>query len=384
MKKRIFRWIVLILVAGGAVLIVRYYTKPDPIEVAVKPVSRGLVERSVANTRAGTVKACRRARLSPALGGQIAKLPVKEGEPVKAGQLLLELWNKDLIAQAVLADREVETAGAQAQSVCLQAGVADRESARLNKLFKTGAASEDQTDRAVTRAASLRADCKAARASMAMSRAKVALARANLDRTRLTAPFDGVVAEIHGELNEFVTPSPVGVATLPTIDLIESDCYYVTAPIDEVDAANIRVGMTARITLDAFGDRNFPGTVRRIATYVLDLEKQARTVDIEVSFANPSDMPTLLAGYSADVEVVLETRADVFRVPTESVLEGPRVFVFDVRTGMLAERKLKVGISNWTYTEIISGLHDGESVVTTVDRPGLADGVAAVTMKEGT
>ena len=124
-------WIVLALVAlaGGAAYWT--YTRPDPVAVAVRPVSRGLVERTVANTRAGTVKACRRAKLSPSIGGQIANLPVKKGDRVKEGDLLLELWNKDLAAQVLLAEREVTATRAKAQSVCSRVEAAVNNADRL-------------------------------------------------------------------------------------------------------------------------------------------------------------------------------------------------------------------------------------------------------------
>ena len=73
-----------------------YWSKPKPVLVNVQTVERGTVQSSVSNTRAGTVKACRRAKLSPAIGGVIAELPIKQGDRVKSGQLLLALWNDDL------------------------------------------------------------------------------------------------------------------------------------------------------------------------------------------------------------------------------------------------------------------------------------------------
>ena len=82
------------------------------------------------------------------------------------------------------------------------------------------------------------------------------------------------------------------------------------------------------MTLDAFGERRFEGRVRRIADYVLDVEKQARTVDVEVEFVDPEDIEQLLAGYSADVEIILDVRKDTLRIPTEAVIDGDRVYVF--------------------------------------------------------
>ena len=88
--RRAVRWIILIVIIGGIGYFIWRETRPEPVEVLVSSVVRGTVEKTVANTRAGTVKACRRAKLTPSIGGQIAKLPVKEGDQVKTGQLLLE------------------------------------------------------------------------------------------------------------------------------------------------------------------------------------------------------------------------------------------------------------------------------------------------------
>jgi HlyD family secretion protein len=378
MGKRSVRAIVTLVLLAGAGASTWYLTRPAPVAVQLATVERGPVEETVANTRAGTVTACRRARLSPSIGGQIARLEAREGDRVEAGQLLLELWNQDLRAELELADSEVQVAKARGESACLSAEVAQREADRLTRLRKTGAASVDQTDRAQTEAKANRAECAAARAEALVSAARVRVAAAKLERTRLLAPFAGVVAEINGELNEFVTPSPIGIPTPPAVDLVDNTCFYVSAPIDEVDASQVATGLQARISLDAFRDQSFQGRVRRVADYVLDLEKQARTVDVEVEFINPEDLERLLAGYSADVEVVLDARADTLRIPTESVLEEKRVYVFQPETGLLESRDIRIGMANWDHTEVLSGLGAGERVVTSVDRAGVEDGARAV------
>ncbi len=382
MNRRYIRWIVLVLVIAAAAVIVWFLTRPEPVEVVVKPVDRGIVEQTVANTRAGTVKACRRAKLSPSIGGQIAKLSIHEGDTVKQGDLLLEIWNQDLVAEVQLAQSEAEAARARARAACLKAEVSQREANRLVKLHDKGVASEEQTDKAVTEAKALGADCNAAKASILMSQARIGVVKANLDRTRLIAPFDGVVAEINGELSEFVTPSPIGIATPPVVDLIDNTCFYITAPIDEVDVPKIAPGMTARVSLDAFGDRSFPGKVRRVAPYVLDREKQARTVDVEVEFTLPEDIRKMLAGYSADVEIILDVRQNTLRIPTTAVLDGDRVFVYLPGDKVIKARTFKSGISNWYYTEVISGLKPDEQVVINVDGAGMKDNAAAVISKE--
>lgn len=374
---RLLRWMLALLVVAGIAVLIWQKTRPKPVEVVVKSVVRGMIEKTVANTRAGTVNACRRAKLSPSIGGQIAHLPIHEGDQVKAGSLLLEIWNEDLKAQLVLAEREVAVAKAQANGTCLSAAEASRQAKRAEQLLRSKVDSAEQADRAITQAKSLQAQCQASRASILMGQARISVAQANLSRTRLIAPFDGVVAKIEGELNEFVTPSPVGVPTPPTVDLIENNCYYVSAPIDEVDAAEVRVGMDTRISLDAFRGKQFTGTVRRISPYVLDVEKQARTVDIEAAFANKDDFINLLAGYSADVEIIISTRADTLKIPTEAILDGKNVFVYAASEKKVHKVEIQTGLANWAFSEVLKGLKEDQLVVVNVDKPGLADGVAA-------
>lgn len=375
---RPLRRISFLIIAAGALGFAYYYlSREDPVEVLVTPAGHGTVENTVANTRAGTVKACRRARMAPPTGGQIARLAVREGARVEAGDILLELWNEDLTARLALARSEAKASRDSAEQACLIADEAERTAQRQVDLKKKGLASEENVDQALTRAKASRASCNAARARAEVSRAQITVARAELERTQLKAPFEGTVAEVNGEIGEFVTPSPTGIAIPPAVDLIDDSCLYISAPIDEVDAPAIRAGMDARIVLDAFQDRSFPGIVQRIAPYVLEVEKQARTVDVEAVFANPEDFRPMLPGYSADLEVIIDRHEDVVRIPTEALLEGGRVFIYLPDEQRLVERRVETGLSNWEYTEITTGLRDGELVVTSVDREGVTDGALA-------
>ena len=363
----------LVVVAGG---VAWFLTRPKPVAVTFVAVERGPVTATVANTRAGTVDACRRAGLSPALGGQIANLPVADGDRVEQGQLLLELWNEDIKAELELSERDARASRSRAREACVIAAVAKRDSARLMTLREQRLASEEAADQAVGKAESTAAACAAANDTAHAEEARIDVTRARLQRTQLYAPFGGVIAEINGELGEFVTPSPVGIPTPPTVDLIDASCLYVSAPIDEVDAPRVAAGLPARISLDAFPDRAFPGHVRRVAPYVLDQEKQARTVEIEAEFDDP-EKAGLLAGYSADVEVVLDRRDDVLRIPTSVILPDDTVLVFDEATQTLEAQKIERGVSNWEYTEVASGLTAGQRVVSSIDRDGVVAGAAA-------
>jgi HlyD family secretion protein len=349
--------------------------RPEPITVEVVEVGRGTVAETVTNTRAGTVKACQRAKLAPPAGGQIARLPVKKGDRVEAGQVLLELWNDDIRAQLAVTERDAAAARARREEACVSARVARRESNRLASLVERKLVSTELAERAEGEADAREAACRAAAEQVRVSESRIDAARATLERTLLRAPFAGTVAEINGEIGEFVTPSPVGIPTPPAVDVVDTSCIYITAPIDEVDAPRVREGMPARVTLDAFRDRSFKAHVRRVAPYVIDTEKQARTVEVEAEIDELGDA-LLLPGYSADVEVILAERADVLRVPTRALIEGKRIYVLE--DGIVHSRDVTTGIGNWEYTEVTVGLDAGARVVVSIDREGLADGVPAV------
>lgn len=355
-----------------------YYSRPVPIEVRLHEVDRGAVRASVSNTRVGTIKACERAQMSASAPGQVASINVAEGSRVSAGQVLLEIWNNDRRAELKLAEAEASAARARSNEVCAIAAGAEREADRLRQLKKQKLISEESVDKAVTDAESRRAGCEAGLAATRVSAAQIGVAREALERTLLRAPFDGIVAEVDVRLGEYLTPSPPGIATLPAIDLINPACVYVAAPIDEVDAPAIRKGMPVCVSLDAFPDAFCDAQVTRIAPYILDIEKQARTVEVEVEIGDPQAATALLPGYSADIEVLIETRSNAIRVPSEAIVENQSLWVYDSTSSLIGQREVKLGIANWEFTEIIAGLSEGEIIVLSTGRAGIGEGVLVI------
>ncbi|WP_341501407.1 efflux RND transporter periplasmic adaptor subunit [Gallaecimonas sp. GXIMD4217] len=364
----------LVLLAVLAALFAYLWLKPEPpLELPLGQVQQGRVEALVANTRAGTVKACRRAYLSLSIGGPIDRLTVTEGDRVEQGQLMLALWQDDLKAALAQAEAAIEASARRIDQQCLLASFADREVARVEGLMARKLASPQQLDDAQTRAKAQHAACEAARAEQRQALANRRLVQAQLTKSELRAPFAGVVAEVNGEVGEYLIPSPPGVATLPAIDLIDDGCLYVSAPIDEVDAARIGLGQAVHVTLDAFPGRRFAGQVRRIAPYVLDLEKQARTVAVEVTLLDgPEDQP-LLVGYSADVEIVTATVDDGLWVPAEALLPDDSLYRVDSQ-GRLEQVQVQTGLRNWQQVVITGGLARGELILLRPNDPAVAPG----------
>jgi HlyD family secretion protein len=192
----------------------------------------------------------------------------------------------------------------------------------------------------------------------------------------IRAPFDGVIAELTGEVGEWITPSPPLLTAPAVVDIIDLNSNFVSAPMDEVDSAAISPGQRAVVTVDSRPGETYPGVVLRVAPYVLDVEAQNRTVEVEVEFDDAALAATLLPGTSADIEIVLEVHSGVLRIPTSAVRDGRSVLLPE--DGVLVEREIEIGLKNWDHAEVVRGLKEGESVVVSLDRVEVKAGARIV------
>jgi len=218
--------------------------------------------------------------------------------------------------------------------------------------------------------------CKQSHAEIVRARSMIHEAKAELAKTVLTAPFDGVIAELDVEVGELTTPSPPALSVPPVLDLIDPSSLYISAPMDEVDSSKIHEGQPVRVTLDPFPGQQYEGHVRHMASYVLDVEEQNRTVEIEVELDDHAFASTLLPGTSADVEVILSVKNNVLRIPPSVLFEGQNVFV--VEQDRLSIRSVEIGMRNWDFVEVLSGISEHDRVVTSLDEEGLEEGLPVV------
>jgi HlyD family secretion protein len=369
-------WIVAVIALIALIVVLRSTVfAPDEVEVRVAAAGRGVVEETVTNTRAGTVKVRRRAQLSPQIGGLVVALPHREGDRVRAGDLLVALDSRAQRAELHSARTTVAAARARADEACLAAELAEKELERVAALHLQGIASDQSLDVLASDRDRSRAGCAAAVAAVGQAESRVAAAAVQLEFTELRAPFAGTVAELSTEVGEYITPSPPGLPIPPVIDLLDPASIYISAPIDEVDAERVEIGQKVRVTVDSRPDQVFSGELTRIAPFVLDVLEQNRTVEIEVEPAEPERMAGVLPGTSADAEVILDRRDDALRVPASSVAEGGGVLV--LANGVLEPRVIEVGLRNWRFAEVLSGLEAGELVVVARNSPDIKEGARA-------
>jgi HlyD family secretion protein len=376
-RRRILIFLALAVIVTAARLTL---FRTTPVPVTVFRVATGRVEETVTNSKAGTVKTRREASLSPEMGGRIDQLPVKKGDRVQKGQLLLRLAPADMAAEQALQARALDAVRAAEREACEHAAQSAREAKRMARLAEDKIVSTELREKADAESQMALASCEAARARIHQAEAALTRAGVTLDKTELRAPFAGVVVEITADLGEWIMPSPPGLPMPAVLHLMDTDAIYVSAPLDEVDVSKVKAGLPVRVTMDAYSGRSFPGRVTRVAPYVVDVQQQSRTFEVEVELQDQAFARTLPPGISADVEVVLDGHDGVLRIPAYALLEGGKALV--LRDGKLVAVPVQVGLRNWEFAEVKQGLAPGDSVVVSLDRAEVKEGVAAVSTGE--
>jgi len=366
MKGRARWW----LMAAGAVVLVVVLRltacRPHSIEVEVVTVARGPVEDAVTNSQAGTVKARLRARVGAERAGRVAAIPHREGSRVRRGETMLSLDRSTAETQLEVARRDLEGATAAAAATRAAATLAAQQYDRTAALFRDSLVSQGEMDQAKSRLESADAEQTRAEAGERRARSAVRLAQDELDHLRVLAPFDGIVSQRMVEVGESVIPGQ------PVLEVVSLSRLYVSAPIDEIDIGRVREGLPARVTLDPYRGRVWQGVVTRVSPVVNDVREQNRTLEVEVEMTPDPNAPQPKPGTSADVEIVLDRRDRVLRVPTNAVIEGKRVLVLE--RGSAVSRDVKTGLRNWDWTEITDGLREGEAVITSLEKQGVKAG----------
>ena len=337
------------------------------VEVEAVAAAMGPVEDVVVNSEAGTVMSRSRANLGVEAVGRVAEIPRREGSTVKAGDLLLRLESTTERTRLLAARRAADVHRASLASARAAADLARKTTERVTSLHARGLASQAQLDEARAQAQGADADARAAEARLRSAEAAVRLAQDDLTHAEIRAPYDGTIAHRRVEIGEEVSPGQ------PLLELVSLGSIYVSAPIDERDAGRLEVGLPVRITVDTYPGMVWSSRLTRISPVIETAEEQNRTQEVEADVPADSTRPRPKPGLTADVEIVLDRRARVLRVPTFAVVDGQRVFVVDRNRAVT--RTVTIGLRSWEWSEVLSGLREGERVVTTLDRPGLREGV---------
>ena len=367
------------MLLGGAFLYMRGRSGVPVQTVVATPVSSGgggaAEAGSVSVTANGYVVARTRASVAAKVPGRLASLAVDEGTAVRRGEVIARLENADY--DAAVAEARANLAAARAQLVEAESerDQSRRDASRVQRIREAGRdlLSEQEAEVAESRAAQSAARASSAQARIAAARAALRFAEANLENTYIRAPFTGTVLRKEAEVGEVVAPSVGGGLTRgAVVTMADLTTLEVEVDVNEAYIARVRHEQPARITLDAYPDTSFRGSVRQV---VPTADRQRATVQVKVAIVDRD--PRILPEMGARVDFVEPARTDSaqapaaasgtprFRLPVAALREvGGRSVVWLVRDGRLESREVQAGPASGGYREVTRGLSGGELVLT--------------------
>ncbi|MFZ5633193.1 MAG: efflux RND transporter periplasmic adaptor subunit [Bacillota bacterium] len=320
----------------------------QPVEVASVMSRPFSDELSVA----GMVTPFMEANLSPKVTGRVSAVNVNVGQRVKQGETLLTIDQTDYFTALKQAGASLESARANA----IQAETA-YENAKINyqrheDLFKQGAVSKSQLESAKGQLAAAESGYKANQAQIILYQALLEKARSDYSNTEVKAPFPGVVAK------RLVDPGEMVSQQTPVFTLIQDEPLLVKVNLPENVVTRVSIGQQVDINVAATG-RTYKGTVSTLAPQA-DQQTRAFASEIKLADAGREVKPGMVANLIIKVKQV----ESALVVPTDALLDeegGSGVFV--VENGVARHRKVTTGMVGQGYTQVLSGLQQGEAVV---------------------
>ena len=376
-----------ILIIGGVVVVVvvlvlvNILKKEKGTAVDVEKITRGTIMQKV--TGSGQIRPEVQVKISARVAGKILKLYAEEGDRVKKGQLLVKLDQEQY--QAALERAESTKLSMRANEKKLKSDLI-----RAKNLHEQGLMSEAEFE-------AVQASHEAAESNTRQAQASVKEAKDALAKTRLHADMDGTVSMLNKEEGEIA----LGAQFQEDVIMIVADLTKMEAAIeiDENDVVNVSMGDTAEVEIDAFADTTFKGVVTKIANSatVKGLGTQEQVTNFEVTVALFDYNEKFRPGMSTTVDIITETRDDVLKVPIQAVTVRPKdklekkpgveehpesesseeegttskdkkpemiEVVFCVEDNKAVSKPVKLGISDDTHYMVISGVEEGDEVIT--------------------
>ncbi|MCH8147208.1 MAG: efflux RND transporter periplasmic adaptor subunit [Planctomycetes bacterium] len=340
----------------------------------------------------GDVEAVLEVEISSEIVSKIIEMPVEEGDPVKAGDLLCRLDDKNLLADVESGEARVAQLGASIKQAEADVEKADRDVARQAALSESNATSDIELRDTVTRRKKFRAVLEMRQHELSQSEAFLKRAREDLKKTVITSPIDGVISRLNAKQGEVVVTGTMNNAGTVIMSISDLSSMQVRARVDEVDVPLVKAGQTGRVYLQSDPDVPVPARVVRVSP------KGSRAsgrdvVTFEALLEVLSTEERIKPGMTANVEIEVDRRDDAVTVPVEAVVHRMRrdlpekvVEAFDrsqeglniserVRRGQYIKviyvmedevarvRLIDTGIADTRLVEIEDGIELGDSVI---------------------
>lgn len=368
--------------------------KAEIISVQTEKVEKRNITQTVAAT--GKINPEFKVVITPEVTGEIVQLPVKEGDYVKKGQLLIRIKGDQYQAQKQRLEANLQASEANLKMSKAELDKVESDYNRVKELNSKGLSSDSEFETAKSNYLSTKASYEAAQANVLQSKAQLREVLETLYKTTIVSPMDGVITQLNVELGErvFGAGFSMGSDIMTVSDLRNIEAVV---DVDENDVVLVSVGDTATIKVDAFKDKEFKGIVSEIGnsaqTTGLGTQEEVVNFGVKIKILDPDN--NLRPGMSCNADIQTETVNNVLSVPIQSVTtrsdvpavqgdnsgntedEGivkvktdkkennnkPKEVVFIVKDGKAKMVEVKTGLSDDNYIAVLDGLKAGENVV---------------------
>ncbi|MHB1686144.1 MAG: efflux RND transporter periplasmic adaptor subunit [Ignavibacteriaceae bacterium] len=389
-KKKIIIFSVIGVLALALILIAFLGgSKDEIVPVQLEKVAKRTITQSV--TATGTLDPEFKVVITPEVTGEIVELPVKEGDFVKKGQLLIKIKSNTYRAQVQQSEASLRSAKATLSVNKAQLDKVTADYNRTKELHAKNLASDSDLETSKSSYLSAKGAYEGAEAQISQMEGALKVQQDQLSKTAIYSPMAGTVSQLNVELGERVLGSGFSQGTnVMTISDLKS--MLAVVDVDENDVVLVSTGDTARIKIDAFGDKVFKGIVYQIGNSALNTGTgtQEQVVNFEVKLKFLDFDNNFRPGMSCNARIETKTLDNVLSVPIQSVTarsnmeemkqsqgsgqdnqskkkdNGNKIkeIVFVVNNGEAKAVNVKTGISDDNYIQITDGLKSGEEVVT--------------------
>jgi HlyD family secretion protein len=345
------------------------------------PVTFGKVERQDLTSKVsanGQIDAQRKVDLSANVMGQIVNLAVREGDVVKKGDFLLQIDQKQLAASAQGAEASMRALFSDRDSARATLSEAQSIFERARNNFQEKIIPAAELDRARAGLDSARANVSAIEQRIQQARANVTAAHDTLSKTTMTAPMAGIITALPVEEGEVAVIGTMNNAGTKLLTIADMSVVEAVMSVDETDIPNVKVGQRATVTVDAYPNKTYEGVVTEVGSSPMTgsgVTSSAEAINFEVKIQLTNPPAGVRPGFSASADIITGTRAKALAIPLQALVvrekpgakpgkaeEEEGVYVH--KDGKAAFVPVKTGLSGDTNIEIVSGLTEGQQIVT--------------------
>lgn len=320
--------------------------EPTIQPIAITATSAQVGELTATSQSSGQIEPILSISVTAKGSGRVLAVHKQMGDPVKEGDLLVELEGRDAANQ--YASAQAQYAQAEAQRI-----EAQRQAERLEILLKQGAVSKQQAEQIQTQLALANAQVQAARAQLDM-------ASTNLERTKITAPADGLLSA------RMVEPGSMVAAGTPVFQLVDLSQVVVNTGVAEAEVNAIRPGVTVPVVVPSLG-KSFTGEVESVSP---NMDQRSRSYKVRVLLENPGGI--LKGGMFAEVKFPIAEQEGVV-LPVSAVVErSGETFVYVIKNDTAKQTKIKITVRSGDQV-LVEGVEPGEQVAV-VGKNRLFDG----------